>query len=606
MAFSFGWEPLSCEPNQLQSILSHARGVHFSFVSVPVQVQGQSNPRNDADAIARLVAWQGTLIASSDRSLAEASDWATRVLLRIPASHPDVTALLEYAGHMGVFAVLVEDWTLSTARAIVQWSEAHVVPFSLYFRSLSDNWLAWRELHCELTETERSVRFGVVIQVSQLTERMASVWQAEPLRGVVIPGDGFVCNAKGHPVLPKHTQRLLTRLYTLAEPVPVILTGDLSDMSDRTLYLRWLLDPERLQSAVSAEQRAVSAFAAGFENVLQTPLQPLRDHLPSETYEVFERDPVKYQQYQTAIALALSDLKRREQAELVSESPVPLRVGVFGAGRGPLVQAALDAAIQADCPIALVIVEKNPNACLTLLDRFRHVPNISLIHGDMRRMEDIPAGSLHLIVSELLGSFSDNELSPECLWPVERLLVPHGICIPQSYTSFLTPCYAPLLHGQVSELARQGDARRHCDPFGRGYVTHITRAFLPTSRVLPAFTFAHQAPFDETTHESEASCHAVFTDLDAGCMIDGLIGYFESRLYDHVSISTVPARASPGMFSWFPMYFPLRRPVTVAADGTLEADMRRRRDGERIWYEWRVAKADWQNENGDAYSLHLE
>jgi protein arginine N-methyltransferase 5 len=43
------------------------------------------------------------------------------------------------------------------------------------------------------------------------------------------------------------------------------------------------------------------------------------------------------------------------------------------------------------------------------------------------------------LVSELLGSFSDNELSPECLDGAQRLLKPDGISIPSSYTSYLAP-----------------------------------------------------------------------------------------------------------------------------------------------------------------------
>lgn len=43
---------------------------------------------------------------------------------------------------------------------------------------------------------------------------------------------------------------------------------------------------------------------------------------------------------------------------------------------------------------------------------------------------------LHAImkqVSELLGSFGDNELSPECLDGAQRFLKPDGISIPSSY-----------------------------------------------------------------------------------------------------------------------------------------------------------------------------
>lgn len=40
---------------------------------------------------------------------------------------------------------------------------------------------------------------------------------------------------------------------------------------------------------------------------LQTPLQPLMDNLEGETYEGFEKDPIKYQQYEEAVFQALSD-----------------------------------------------------------------------------------------------------------------------------------------------------------------------------------------------------------------------------------------------------------------------------------------------------------
>lgn len=59
----------------------------------------------------------------------------------------------------------------------------------------------------------------------------------------------------------------------------------------------------------------------------------------------------------------------------------------------------------------------------------------------MRRLtEKVKAGELpqpDLIVSELLGSFGDNELSPECLDGVTDILRPTTVSIPSSYTSYL-------------------------------------------------------------------------------------------------------------------------------------------------------------------------
>ena len=43
---------------------------------------------------------------------------------------------------------------------------------------------------------------------------------------------------------------------------------------------------------------AAVEFTQGYADFLQAPLQPLMDDLGSMTYEVFERDPVKYNQYE--------------------------------------------------------------------------------------------------------------------------------------------------------------------------------------------------------------------------------------------------------------------------------------------------------------------
>lgn len=39
----------------------------------------------------------------------------------------------------------------------------------------------------------------------------------------------------------------------------------------------------------------------------QCPLQPLQDNLESQTYEVFERDSIKYVKYEEAVHRALCD-----------------------------------------------------------------------------------------------------------------------------------------------------------------------------------------------------------------------------------------------------------------------------------------------------------
>jgi protein arginine N-methyltransferase 5 len=64
---------------------------------------------------------------------------------------------------------------------------------------------------------------------------------------------------------------------------------------------------------LQGEQSLASKFTKGYQDTLQNPLQPLMDNLESQVYEVFEKDPVKYQQYQKAIAQALVDRVSQEE-----------------------------------------------------------------------------------------------------------------------------------------------------------------------------------------------------------------------------------------------------------------------------------------------------
>lgn len=52
-------------------------------------------------------------------------------------------------------------------------------------------------------------------------------------------------------------------------------------------YIRWLA--EQLPKLSDAE-----LFEKPYWDYLQSPLQPLMDNLESQTYETFERDPIKY------------------------------------------------------------------------------------------------------------------------------------------------------------------------------------------------------------------------------------------------------------------------------------------------------------------------
>ena len=163
-------------------------------------------------------------------------------------------------------------------------------------------------------------------------------------------------------------------------------------------------------------------------------------------YETFEQDPIKYKQYQAAVRAALID---RHPVD----GPTPV-VMVLGAGRGPLVQASLDAAVEAQRTIRVWAVDKNANAVVTLQNRCLNEPSwaahVTVVPGDMRAIwADGAPEVADIIVSELLGSWGDNELSPECLDGAMRYLRPGGISIPASYVSTVAPLSSSKLWNEV-------------------------------------------------------------------------------------------------------------------------------------------------------------
>ena len=84
-------------------------------------------------------------------------------------------------------------------------------------------------------------------------------------------------------------------------------------------------------------------------------------------------------------------------------------------------------------------MEKNPNAIVTLLTQKEETwgDSVDVISSDMRLWKPEEKDKADIIVSELLGSFGDNELSPECLYSAQHLFKPDAISIPCSYTSWV-------------------------------------------------------------------------------------------------------------------------------------------------------------------------
>lgn len=101
------------------------------------------------------------------------------------------------------------------------------------------------------------------------------------------------------------------------------------------------------------------------------------------------------------------------------------RIVVAGAGmRGPLVDATLNAMDKLGIQDRVIIlaVDRNPDTFTTLTEsnQKKWSDRVKVVLADMRTW--MPDCKADLIVSELIGSFADNELSPECLTGAQRFL----------------------------------------------------------------------------------------------------------------------------------------------------------------------------------------
>lgn len=182
---------------------------------------------------------------------------------------------------------------------------------------------------------------------------------------------------------------------------------------------------------------------------------------------IVERDPVKYVRYREALEHAIDDKMELEQLQVEKDTLqnvafFHLTILVVGAGRGPLVKASLDAISNINrknsllkgselIPIIkakIIAVEKNPSAVIFLHSLKRRNANwnvVDIAECDMRFahqndilskiISDDEENRADIVVSELLGSFGDNELSPECLDGVQRsgLMKETCVSIPQRY-----------------------------------------------------------------------------------------------------------------------------------------------------------------------------
>ncbi|KAI1374850.1 Skb1 methyltransferase [Hypoxylon crocopeplum] len=661
IAYSSPWINL-CSPNHvISSISRQVLNLEVSYANFcgarTIIVPG---PRQDS-----LQAGNGQGIAQYSRAIHEAFSIGTRVNIII---------------HMPMY----REPGLEEKVALLSLSDDSANEMKSDERNI-DLFSSWDSWHAIRSICEYDTRLFVALKIPRILpgEGVRSRWFSEPLQYLTLGPQAFRTNKSGHPSLSRHHQEMIFTYMRLknvpyfilcdvgpelqADPVSLEGVADLSSMIDfptladaaaqqtpgsidskpqrSNSYVAYLRHLERQQEPLTDLEQST---LTNFQDWLQSPLQPLSDNLESVTYEVFEGDPVKYYQYEMAIAAALREWAT--QGKPTSSPGGEVVIAVAGSGRGPLVTRALRASESTGVPVRVWAVEKNPNAYVYLLRQNQREwgGRVTVVKTDMRAWKgpvlstsphdnSTPVfGKVDILVSELLGSFGDNELSPECLDGIQHVLAPGvGISIPASYTAHVSPICTPRIHADIRQRALAADDNAFDTPwvvrlFALDFVADPGVPGRP--RFQQAWEFAHPLP-QSTLDAVEARrasgvagggggsmagavgandhnarhCHLTFVCGGRG-VIHGLAGYFEAVLYaptgvpeegednGMIELSTLPDmidRKSKDMVSWFPIFFPLKQPLYFPSGTELEVSMWRQTDDAKVWYEWIVEAFMW-------------
>ncbi|XP_015782762.1 protein arginine N-methyltransferase 5 isoform X2 [Tetranychus urticae] len=420
-------------------------------------------------------------------------------------------------------------------------------------------------------------------------------WLGEPIKMILINSDLFVPDKDSFVRIPEPWMEFIVSILRAScRKIAILVKGKIpvSYMKKVALYLNEVFDTYRSNSLIDQ-------FATGYEDILQVPLQPLQDNLESGTYEIFERDPVKYNKYTAAMTVALKRLPKEK----------PVVVLLVGAGRGPLIRCSLIAAAETGHEVHLYAIEKNECAANTLENQnlvkttlnLNPKSFVKIVNSDIREW-DAPELA-DIVISELLGSFGDNELSPECLDGVWKSVKPTAISIPESYRSYIGPAMSAKLYSDTLAL-NEGDKQSKTDYH---YVS-LMKGFYPIDSPKVLFTFEH-TELSKCPKERDNQRYKVLEfKADIDCILHGFAGYFDCTLIKGIDLSIAPHNFTEDLISWFPMWIPLSKPVDVPANKTISVHFWRNVSKSKVWYEWCISEPEptpIQNPSGRSYFIGL-
>lgn len=460
-------------------------------------------------------------------------------------------------------------------------------------------WEIWNTVR-KLCDFHPSLTISLAISKIKTPNYVLNRWLCEPVSCLLVSSSIFAINKHGYPVLHKFNQNLIRKFQDIngnsqvtSNDLCVLLHGmekyAYSVNGGENSYLTYINHLLK-----KGDQAMLSECINGSNDpYLLSPLKPNSENLTNEIYSNFEKDEVKYDMYEKAIERAICDIKH------FIDNSSQLTILIAGAGRGAIVDKLYQVITKHSIinQVTILALEKNPEACLYLQKRnFEYWDSrVELIKEDMKTWKD-PTVKIDMCISELLGSFGCNELSPECLFEIEKYHgKPNTIYIPKSYSSYIAPVTCPLIYQKLKDT---NERRKNLQSL---WVLHKIPYQILSSKINKIWTFKH--PMTRANFNQQST--TVFKMKQRG-EIHGLVGFFTATLYDEKTVLSIIPNGhmvkdnsenypthnmenishTKDMISWSPIVLPLEQPLPIVDDTEISLSISRLHNGREVWYEW--------------------
>ncbi|XP_045821601.1 protein arginine N-methyltransferase 1.5-like isoform X2 [Trifolium pratense] len=466
------------------------------------------------------------------------------------------------------------------------------------YRTPDDYWKIWNSFRL-MCDHNSKLLVALDNWSTMPSENSLNSWYGEPVVTFIIHTNSFFTRDGDNPkhlseglqkliayFLNHFTQIIISEVQLFSESISEVQhnyrnVDAISDEASRRRHLlphiHYLRSLYQQVGPLSSPLSLQEHLQLAVRDVIQYTSQPFKEILESVFYQRQESDKKIYMMYKSAICQALLDRVPDEKASVIT-----IVLVVVDAGHGALVKTSLQAAKETGRKLKVYAVEKNLNPLPYLYKKCNEKDwkdIVTLVQTDVRYWN--APEKADILVSELLGSFGDNKLAPECLDGAQRFLKEDGISIPSSYTSFLQPVKNANLYNSV-----KGGG----DNILRLETTFNTRMY-NVARLAPCqplFTFTHPKRSVKESNRRYKKLQFVIPDDPESAIVHGFAGYFDATLYKDVHLGTEPSKATPDVFSWEQLFFPLREPICVQRGSTLEAHFWRCCGSTKVWYEWSV------------------